>query len=286
MAMFGVQAYMAGAMGVPGFAEADKFIEYLKKFASEKNDQVWAKIKDFSLKQLVLDSPGGEAALYGGASTQSGVALTSRAAAPIPSEMIQTPGAPIADLLDQAGNIGKLAVDPLNPQKQAQVAMTSLPSGLIGAAETGVFKDQTSVQTGDTRTYGSPKNLADRKGMYSRTPEEEKLRALGFRSQKEAVVRELEYKARTKEMQSATVLRALPNKIYNDLRNNNMGSARDRIKLYAELSGKSFTRDQLETQIKEEYMTPGQRMASKKSHTVESALALARLNETLDKLGY
>jgi hypothetical protein len=285
MVMFGVQSYLAGAMGVPGFADADKFLEFGKEWLAEHYPTAWNKVKNFSLKKLALDL-GGEAALYGGASKQSGISLTARAAAPSPTEMFQSPGAPVGDLFNQAGDVGALAMDPLNPQKQAQAALSVAPSGLTGMLETQAFRDQTSVPQDGKQVYGKPRSLKDRAGQYARTPEEERLRAFGLRSQREAVVRDQTYQEQKVAQSAQKIVSALPGKIYNQLRNNDKEGAKDFITLYAQLSGKDFNVRQLEQQIVEEYTTPDQRMMMKKNLPVETVLAYKRLQETLKEMGY
>jgi len=285
LVMFGVQSYLAGAMGVPGFADADKFLEFGKEWLAEHYPTAWNKVKNFSLKKLALDL-GGEAALYGGASKQSGISLTARAAAPSPTEMFQSPGAPVGDLFNQAGDVGALAMDPLNPQKQAQAALSVAPSGLTGMLETQAFRDQTSVPQDGKQVYGKPRSLKDRAGQYARTPEEERLRAFGLRSQREAVVRDQTYQEQKVAQTAQKIVSALPGKIYNQLRNNDKEGAKDFITLYAQLSGKDFNVRQLEQQIVEEYTTPDQRMMMKKNLPVETVLAYKRLQETLKEMGY
>lgn len=283
--MFGVQSYLAGAMGVPGFADMDKLVELGKDWLAEHAPTAWNKVKNFSLKRIVLDT-GGEAALYGGASKHSGVSLTSRAAAPSPTEMVTSPGAPFGDLATQASNVASLATDPLNAQKQAQAALSVAPSGLTGMLETGPFKDQTSVLVDDKRVYGKPRDLASRVGQYARTPEEEHLRALGFRSQKEAVTRDQTYQAQKVAKTAQRISAELPGKIYNQLRNNNLDNAKDYITLYVNLSGKNYTKQQLEQQIMEEFTTPDQKMIMRKNLPIETVLAYKRLSTVLESMGY
>lgn len=284
MVMLGAQTYMAGAMGIPGFAEADKLLEYIKDHLAESAPTVWNKVKNFSLKKIMLDvSPD---LLYGGASGRTGVALTARAAAPIPSEMVQTPGAPAIDLLKQGASVAQAAVDPLDKQKVAQAILNTAPTGLQGALETGPLQNQTSVQNGDTRTYGKIKDLSAMEGQVARTPADERLRAWGLRSQREVSERDQTYATQKHIAQAAQITRDLPGKIYNKLATNQTDDAREYIELYVELSGKAPTRQQIETQIIARFTTPGQRLNMKKNMPLEAVLAVKRLHETLDRMGY
>lgn len=279
LTMFAVQAMAAGAMGIPGFADADKLITALKEYLAEAAPTYWNKIKDFDLKKMVIDAFG-ETGLYGALSTQSGIAMTSRAAAPAGSDMLASPVAPFTDLGEQAGNIGKALIDPTNPQKWAQAAMGSAPVGILGYLETGLLRDQTSVSTGDGNRVYKTRNLADRQGSVSRTPEQEAIRATGLRSQKEVFEKDMAYAARSKDTQTQAVIRALPNKVYNAVRNNDMESAREYIKLYSQLSKNKMTEKMFEDRILKEYTTALDK-ASTKAKTLEGLAAVKRLRELL-----
>ena len=224
--------------------------------------------------------------LYGGASGRTGVALTARAAAPIPSEMVQTPGAPAMDLLQQGASVAQAVTDPMDKQKVAQAVLNTAPTGLQGALETGPLRDQTSVQTGDTRTYGKIKDLSAMEGQVKRTPADERLRAWGLRSQREVSERDQTYATQKHIAQATQITRDLPGKIYNKLATNQLDDAKEYIELYTELSGKAPTRQQLETQIIARFTTPGQRLNMKKTMPLETVLAVKRLHETLDRMGY
>jgi hypothetical protein len=234
---------------------------------------------------VALDN-GGEAVLYGGLSTQTGVGMTSRAAAPVPSEMIQTPAAPFIDLAKQAGSVLGAAGSVDDPQKWAQAAYNVMPSGGQGALETGLLKDFTSVQRGDKRVYGKPTDMASRTGMYARSSEEEFLRSIGLRSQKEVVSRDRTYAAQKQAATGANVMRELPDKIYNQLRNNNPEKAKDFITLYVELSGKELSAEQLENQLVQEFTTADEKLMMRKNMPLETMLAIKRLKQTLSEMGY
>ncbi len=284
--MLATHGFMAGLMGVPGFAEADKLIEWVKEYTASEYPTLWNKIKNINLKQMVLELPGGEHAFYGGLSTMSGLGLTSRAAAPIPSEMVTSPGAPIIDLGKQLYDVGNLMFDPLNERKQAQAAMSVAPAGLQGLLETTVFRNQTSVPDEKGRTYGKPKDIGAYEGQYTRTPEEESLRAKGLRSQKEVVTREQNWQLSKAENQAKAARASLPNSIHRDLVEGKVDSARDKIKLYAEISGNEFSSRQLENEIFKRYTTPDQRLISSKGVTLDGLLAYKRMKTILQEMGY
>jgi hypothetical protein len=287
LTMLGVQGYMAGLMGVPGFAETDKTIEFIKDVLADFDPLTWRKVKDYNLKQIALDN-GGESVLYGGLSTQTGVGMTSRAAAPVPSEMVQTPAAPFIDLAKQAGSVLSAAGSVDDSQKWAQAAYNVAPSGIQGLLETNpdLLRDFTSVQRGDKRVYGKPTDMASRTGMYARSSEEEFLRSIGLRSQKEVVSRDRTYAAQKQAATGANVMRELPDKIYNQLRNNNPEKARDFISLYVELSGKELSAEQLENQLVQEFTTADEKLMMRKNMPLETMLAIKRLKQTLSEMGY
>ena len=277
--MFAVQALAAGAMGVPGFSDADKLVNAIKDYLAEAAPTYWNKVKDLDLKAMVLNTFG-EAGLYGALSTESGVAMTSRAAAPAGSEMLQNPAAPFLDLGEQAMNIGKSLIDPADSQKRAQAMLGSAPVGLQGYLETGPLRDETSVPSGDGSRVYKTRNLADREGSVRRDSSQETIRALGLRSQKEVLEKDAAYTARKKEAQTQAVVRSLPDKFYNAVRKGDMESAREYMTLYSQLSGNKMTEQMFKNRILKEY-TAATDKASTKAQTVEGLLAVKRLREIL-----
>lgn len=279
--MFGTQAYVAGAMGIPGFADMDKLWNGIKGLIADANPRMWDKVKDVDLKSMVLDV-GGKSALYGGLSNQLDIGVTSRAAAPAGNEMIASPIAPYVDLAKQAGSVASAAFDPMDAQKRAQALMNIAPVGAQGALEVGPLKDQTSVVKPDTgeRVYAGTKSLADREGQIIRTPKEETLRSLGLRSQREVMEREQAHKTQEVDKNAARVVAALPNRIYNELRKGDVEEGKALIKLYAELSGKDFTSQQMEAEAIKEYTSRGQK-AMMNAKTIEGMKAVKRFNDLM-----
>lgn len=281
--MFAVQALAAGAMGVPGFNDADKLVNVIKDYLAEAAPTVWNKVKDFDLKALAIDTFG-ESGLYGALSTKSGVAMTSRAAAPAGSEMLQNPAAPFTDLAEQAGNLGKALIDPTDSQKRAQAMLSSAPVGLQGYLETGPLRDETSVEAGDGSRIYKTKDLSDRQGSVKRDSYQETIRALGLRSQKEVFEKDAAYATRKKETQTQAVIRSLPDKFYNAVRKGDMESAKEYMTLYAQLSGNKMTEQMFRERILKEYTTAVDK-ASTKAKTVEGFIAVKRLRELLAEQG-
>lgn len=283
LTMLAVQGYAAGLMGVPGFSDMDKLIEFGKGLLAKMSPQAWSKIKDFGLKEATLALPGGAAITYGSLSEDTGVGMTTRAAAPSPYEMMQTPGAPIADAISQAGSVLNAASSGFtDTQKNAQALYDVAPTGLQGFLETGPLQDQFKV--GDD-LYKS-KDLASRRGQYRRTPKEESLRALGLRSQKEAVTRDLDYRQAGRQRVTMDVIRSIPDKLYNELRKGNLDKAKDFIVLYANLSGKDITNEQIGTQILQEFTSAAEKRWTGKQMPIEAVKEAVRLQNLLNEMGY
>lgn len=279
--MFATQAYVAGAMGIPGFADTDKLWNWMKGLAAEHSPQLWDKMKDIDLKEIMLS--GGNSALYGGLSEQSGISFTSRAAAPAGSEMLSSPLGPYADFGRQLGDVGNAVVNP-GAQSGAQALLSVAPTGMQGALEIGPLRDQTSVFNEKTgkQVYGRTRDLASREGQVARIPQDELIRATGLRSQREVVERDQAYRLNKLQSDSNTVIGKLPNKIYNELRNNNMEKATDLINLYSRLSGSQISSQQIESEAMKEFTTSSQR-ATMGATTVPALVALKRLQQIQEK---
>lgn len=275
-AMFATQAYVAGAMGIPGFSDADKLWNGIKGLLAEHAPLMWDKVKGVDLKSIMLNL--GNSALYGGLSEQSGVSVTTRAAAPAGSEMLAAPIAPYVDFAQQIGNVSGMIANP-NAQTAAQAALSVAPSGAQGALEVGPLRNQTSVvnpQTGN-RVYKSIRDLSG-PGQIERTPEEERLRAFGLKSQREVVERDNAFRVSKLESDSRKVMEQLPGRVYNALKVGDKEKAKDLISLYTKLSGKEMSSQQIENEAIREYTTSDQR-AKKDSTTIPAMLAIKRLKE-------
>lgn len=275
--MFITQAAAAGAMGVPGFADADKLWNGIKGLLADHSPKMWDKVKNVDLKQAILDGFG-SSGLYGPLSTQSGISFTSRASAPALNEMGASPLSPFVDMARQVGSFANAAASPTDSQKRAQSIMDSIPTGLQGWVETGPLRDETSVQRGGERVFFSPRDLAAREGSVARTPAEESIRQKGFRSQREVEERDATYRARSLEAQSQSVIKGLPGKIYNELRKGNLDNAKDLITLYSRISGKEITDEQIQSEAVKEFTT-GKERASMGANTIPGILAIKRLQE-------
>lgn len=287
VAMFAVQGYLAGAFGLPMFQEVDKGWEQMKDWLAELDPTLWEKVKDFSLKEFVLHT-GGADILYGSLSEDTGLAMTSRAAAPVPTEMVQTPFAPAADVAGMAVDAGKLAFDPMDKQKQAQAALSFAPAGATGYLETGPLKDQTSVTRPDgSVVYKKTSKLADRDAVVVRDENDEFVRKFGLRTQKEQVQKDLQYYAGKRASQTKNVLRDLPDRIYNAARKGEKEDVKEFIELYARLGGdpRSLTTG-MGRATQQEFLTPAERLITGKTPAVEAVKQYKLMMDTLKELGY
>lgn len=287
VAMFAVQGYLAGTFGLPMFQEVDKGWEQMKDWLAELDPTLWEKVKDFSLKEFVLHT-GGADVLYGSLSEDTGLAMTSRAAAPVPTEMVQTPFAPAADAAVMAVDAGKLALDPMDKQKQAQAALSFAPAGATGYLETGPLKDQTSVTRPDgSVVYKKTSKLADRDAVVVRDEKDEAVRKYGLRTQKEQVQKDLQYYAGKRASQTKNVLRDLPDRIYNAARKGEKEDVKEFIQLYARLGGdpRSLTTG-MGRANQQEFLTPAERLITGKTPAVEAVKQYKLMMDTLKELGY
>lgn len=275
IAMLTAQGLVAGAMGVPGFNETDKLIDWFK---GKVSNETYAKIKDVSLKEAVLNA-GGQSALYGPLSTETGVGLTSRVTAPGLTDMVTSPAGPGIDLAKQMGSLGNLAMDPMNQDKQTQALVNSVPTGIQGAMETGPLRDRMSVSAADgKRMYRKTTDVADHKGMYARTPEEERLRAWGLRSQGEVFEKDMAYRLSQKEMETTKRGGSIINDIYAASRRQDVKQTQELVKLYVQITGKELTNTQIEKQIMDEYTSAFQRAVGN-AKTVDALKAVKQMQE-------
>lgn len=282
MTMLAAQYYAAGAMGVPGFNDTSKLWDWMKDHMPTK---MWAKVRDVDLKEAVLRA-GGESALYGGLSVNSGLGLTSRVTAPGAGEMLSAPGGPIIDIAKQLGSLGALATNPMDKSKQTQALMDIAPTGLQGALETGPLRDRMSVPSKNGQIYRKTTDVADRKGMYARSPEEETMRSFGIRSQKEVVTKDLAYSASKKASNANKRGMDLVNDIYDTARNGDAEGTKELITLYAQITGKPITNEQMKKQIMDEFTTAAQRATINGTKQVEALKAVKQMQEFLKGMGY
>jgi hypothetical protein len=124
--------------------------------------------------------------------------------------------------------------------------------------------------------------MASREGQIERTKEEEQLRAIGFKSQREMKERDAAYTIRKLDAQTRGVINDLPNRIYNELRKNNKEEVRELAALYTRLSGNSITSEQIENEAMKEYTT-GMQKSSINSKTIPGMLEVARLRKFLEE---
>lgn len=279
VAMMATQGAMAGLMGVPGFNDLDKLWGLLKEYLP---DDQWEKVKDFDPKVWAIDNLG-EEAVYGLVSTESGVSLTNRLAAPGLADMAVSPAAPITDVLKQAGSVAQAVAEPDNTTKVAQAVRNVTPTGLQGLMETEVFRDENAIDRKDgTTLYKKASDLADRQGQYARTPEEETLRKLGLRSQKEVFTSDINYRIGQRAQDVEKRSQGVVEKYYDALRRGDTKRMENLQSLYVRLNGKGIENPQLESQIKEEYLTAIER-AQTTAKKLEAVKGMARLTKMIEE---
>ena len=276
--MFAMQSYLAGAMGLPGFQDADKLWEMLKEWSSEHSPKLWNNIKDYGPKQMVMDHLG-EDALYGNASTETGLAMTSRIAAPSFTDMAQMPGGMAMDIGKQVGNVAGAVANP-SAENVANAVIGSAPVGLQGALETGPFRDVQSRPREDGQLYlkrGTPTPEGD----VVRTPGDETARRWGMRTQREVLTKDETYRASARRVQGQAAATAAMDKFYNAARKNDVETAQSYAKLYTELSGKGITNEQISARLMREF-TSGKEKTLTAAKTLEAMRAAKRMMEIIE----
>lgn len=278
IAMLTLQYAMAGAMGIPGFQDMDKMLTWAKGLVP---DSMYMKVREFDPKLWLIENLG-EAAVYGLVSTESGVNMTSRLSAPGGLDMIQAPGGPVMDIAKQAGSVANLATNP-NETTFAQAARNVAPTGLQGYLETGPLKDQNVAATrpDGTTLYKKATDLADRQGQYARTPEEEKLRKLGLRSQKEVFSNDMAYKVGAVEQLDRERSKSVSGKYYDAIRRGDTKKAAELQKLYTQINGHPIEDRQVEEQMLEEFTTTIERKSIGAKERLNAIQGLARLKKII-----
>jgi hypothetical protein len=286
LAMGALQMTIAGAMGLPGFEDTEKFYKWVRD--NMLKTDTWNKAmknKFLADPKLWLMENLGEASVYGVLSDESGIGLTSRVAAPGAGAMLQSPIGPITDIAKQVGNWGKAVADPTNTTKWAQAAMSSTPTGLQGFLETQPFmKDITFVENADgSKTFMKASDLEDRRGGYTRDENEVDLRKWGLRSQDEVVTRDASWSAVSANQQLNEKSSQLIDRIYSAARRGDTKKVGELLNLYTELTGKEISSLQIENQLKEERLSDLQREGLKAGENPRKLLNVGRVQKFLNE---
>jgi hypothetical protein len=279
LSMVVVQMGMAGLSGVPGFNDLDKIVNWAKGMLP---DAAWEKVKDFDLKLWALEHLG-EGAVYGAVSSESGINMTGRLSAPGLGDMAVSPAAPLVDVAKQVGAVGKAVVDPTSTNV-AQAVRNVTPTGLQGLMETEVFRDQnvSRDRPDGTAVYKRATDLASREGVYARTPEEEAIRAAGLRSQREAFTSDINYKIGKQQKDVVDRSKGIVDKYYDAFRRGDTKRMENLQALHVRLNGTAIENQQLETQMKQEFLTAIER-AKTTAKKLEAVKGMARLNKLIEE---
>lgn len=284
LAAIAVQGIVAGAMGIPILDDVYKLYMFLKDQLPAKE---WQKIQENEFladpKMWALKNAG-QGSVYGVLSDITGLGMTSRVAAPGAGAMLQSPAGPIIDIAKQIGNVADAASNPTNTTKLAQAAMSVAPVGLQGALETAPFMEGiTHNQVEGGANYLRSTDLADRKGGYVRTPEEEAIRRWGFRSQKEVATRDITYSQDRASKTAREKSQTIPDKFYDALRRGKIDEARELNQVYTKLTGKGIDDKQLENQIREEMFDAAQR-SKNAAKSIEAFKNIKRMDDLLKEI--
>lgn len=283
-----VQTAVAGVMGAPGAEDLYKGYMMLKD--NVLSAKQWAKAHSnpfFSDPKLWALENWGQSTVYGAVSDKSGLGLSSRIVAPSATAAVQSPLGPITDIGKQIGNLGSAILDPTNTDKWAQSAMSSAPVGLAGLLETsGMMEGKTYEKRPDgTRVYGRNTDIADHRGEYSRTPEQDKLRkyGMGLRSQEEVVKRDVAYSTNRADKAAREHATGLVDSFYSAVKRSDMDKAKELFETYTYLTGKKISKEQFMGQVKENYLTAIEK-AQTGPKTVKRMQDIARMEALFDKL--
>jgi hypothetical protein len=281
LAMMAVQYAVAGAMGAPGFEDMHKLYMWMK-------DQLpagqWMKLQEsdfWSDPKLWMVENFGESSVYGVLSDQSGVGLTSRVSAPQVGQMLQSPVGPAVDIAGQVGALGSAVMDPTNTSKWGNVAMKSMPTGLQGLVETAPFMEGITHEARPNGTQLSKRlsDVTDHRGIYERSSGEVTLRKFGLRSQDEQAVRDATYSLDRAEKAARQKSVGLVDGFYDAVKRGDVEKAKSLNEVYVKLTGKNISNEQLENQMKDNYLTQIQKSqtAAKSLQALKNAKRMERV---------
>lgn len=287
-AMLAIHGLAAGVAGIPYSEDLYQLYMFLKDNATPTG--LWADLQEspfFSDPKVWMIDTLGQSAVYGWLSDNTGLGLSSRIAAPSMVAMLQSPIGPIKDLAGQVGAVGKAILDPTNSTKAAQAAIKVVPTGLQGLLETsGIMKDHTFVEKPDGSVVAlKTSDLADREGIYQRTPEEIAARKWGLRSQKEVLTKDLTYSVERAERERNERSSLLVKEYYDAIRRGNTKEAERLNKLYIRLTGSQtgISDPQLEKQIIDEFIDKKTRLLMKETTSPSKLIEIVRMKKILDK---
>jgi hypothetical protein len=261
MAALALQYAVSGVMGQPYVDDAYKALMSLKDHLPAK---YWQKIQDNEFlrepKMWTIKNFGTSTA-YGMLSDKLGINLSSRLAAPSGGQMLTSPIGPATEIAKQAMSVGSALIDPTNTTKWAQAAMDVNLEGLKGAVETSpIMEGHTyNKRPNGTTEVLRPTKLMQREGLVVRTPEDTRIRALGLRSMNETVQRDVNYATKRDQVAAADKSKDLVNAYYDAVRRGDKKDAADMFKTYEYINGKKITAEQVQAQVKQEYLTDSER---------------------------
>lgn len=109
-------------------------------------------------------------------------------------------------------------------------------------------------------------DLMKHEGKYIRSPEEQTLRMLGFRSQKEVKASDESYKESRRRSEVQQRVTKLPDKIYDAVRRGDTDDVKDYVRMYIELTGtdRDFLKKMIDERVLREYTTADQKSKLRK----------------------
>jgi hypothetical protein len=183
------------------------------------------------------------------------------------------------DLGKQVAGVANAAVNP-SAESGAKALMNVAPVGAQGALETGPLRDIMSRERPDGQLY-LKRNADTPTGDVLRTPADEKARAWGLRTQREALTKDETYRVEQRMAQTNAAVTATMDKLYIASRKGDMDKAASYVRLYTELTGKEPTEAQFESRAIKEF-TSGKERALTPREQLEVLKAVKRMKDVLN----
>jgi hypothetical protein len=272
----------AGAMGMIGVDDAE---ELLNTFKRSVPTDLYLKIKDWSIKNFILENMGDTVA-YGPVSKITGTNLYTRASMgdvlnlgifeSDSTTMLESYLPFITTMYKDIAAAGTLATNPTDLEaKSAWYQLT--PTG-----GRGLFEEKVPGMKAGTGVL-SPTDLK-KNPTVRRYPEEESLRRKGFRSLREQQEMDSSFAERTKQTITAKRVGAVSDKLLDSLVSQNMKDVSKYLDQLIELGGDlSSIGTKWSTVEKNRLMTVMEAEATKQPRTITEAKKVARYNELLQK---
>ena len=282
-ASMGIQALLAGAMGLPFINDIDKAWETIKGWLP---NSAYNKVKDWDIKMLMMENLG-EAGTYGIVSDVLDVNMATRLQAPQLGEGLTMPGSMLMDIGKQIGGWFSALTGVDNEAKWAQAMLNSSPPGLKEALAQSPWMapyTQSSKREDGTTPIFSRGQIEKRDATYTRTEKEQALaRNFGLRSQGEVIEGDVNRWTLGKELELRERRISQMEKMYSKLRTEkDLKDFEDDITLFMSLGGTTQALEQgLLAQVENEFLTRRERNIMSAGDNIERIKRIKRIEDLL-----